>query len=160
MFPKPFLDILFTYVCIYLCIHQSVIYIYISSGLFVNKVSHKHQRRPPAFSRNSSPQASRVDEGSVWLVFKDWMPCFTWKHGRPHWVQVKSLGSGRCCGNCVQWVMIENVVTSNFRGWRVVYVSLGLAWERDWHAFTMRSEERRVGKECARPCRYRWSPYN
>src|SRR3546814_19493014 len=22
-----------------------------------------------------------------------------------------------------------------------------------------RSEERRVGKECVRPCRYRWSPY-
>src|SRR3546814_20131809 len=23
-----------------------------------------------------------------------------------------------------------------------------------------RSEERRVGKECVRPCRYRWSPYH
>jgi len=34
--------------------------------------------------------------------------------------------------------MIENVVTSNFRGWRVVSVSLGLAWERDWHVFTMK----------------------
>src|SRR3546814_7202702 len=24
----------------------------------------------------------------------------------------------------------------------------------------MRSEERRVGKECVSPCRYRWSPYH
>src|SRR3546814_12616844 len=26
--------------------------------------------------------------------------------------------------------------------------------------FSMRSEERRVGKECVSPCRSRWSPYN
>ena len=26
--------------------------------------------------------------------------------------------------------------------------------------FEMRSEERRVGKECARKCRSRWSPYH
>ena len=25
---------------------------------------------------------------------------------------------------------------------------------------TLRSEERRVGKECPIPCRYRWSPYH
>src|SRR3546814_13586021 len=28
------------------------------------------------------------------------------------------------------------------------------------HVRTGRSEERRVGKECVRPCRYRWSSYN
>jgi ATP-dependent HslUV protease subunit HslV len=27
-------------------------------------------------------------------------------------------------------------------------------------AFTLRSEERRVGKECRRLCRSRWSPYH
>src|SRR3546814_12509873 len=27
-------------------------------------------------------------------------------------------------------------------------------------ADTFRSEERRVGKECVSPCRYRWSPYH
>src|SRR3546814_20100313 len=27
-------------------------------------------------------------------------------------------------------------------------------------AFQIRSEERRVGKECVRPCRSRWSPYH
>src|SRR3546814_12794966 len=26
--------------------------------------------------------------------------------------------------------------------------------------FQIRSEERRVGKECVRTCRYRWSPYH
>ena len=103
----------------------------------MNKVSQKHQRRPPAFSRSSGPQAPGVDEASVWLVFKDWIPCFTWKHGRPQCIQVKSLGSGRCYGSCVQLVMMENAVTSNFRGRRVVVcvfrASLGerLAWFRN-----------------------------
>ena len=32
-----------------------------------------------------------------------------------------------------------------------------LYWMKDAEA---RSEERRVGKECARPCRSRWSPYH
>ena len=27
-------------------------------------------------------------------------------------------------------------------------------------AFLLRSEERRVGKECSEPCRSRWSPYH
>src|SRR3546814_13798036 len=31
----------------------------------------------------------------------------------------------------------------------------------DWsHHFAFRSEERRVGKECVRPCRSRWAPYH
>src|SRR3546814_19296981 len=30
---------------------------------------------------------------------------------------------------------------------------------RDWAAEKMRSEERRVGKECVSTCRSRWSPY-
>src|SRR3546814_16687591 len=28
-----------------------------------------------------------------------------------------------------------------------------------WHGSGVRSEERRVGKECGRTCRYWWSPY-
>src|SRR3546814_4524383 len=30
----------------------------------------------------------------------------------------------------------------------------------DLHAITVRSEERRVGKECVSTCRSRWSPYH
>ena len=29
-----------------------------------------------------------------------------------------------------------------------------------YHLMTLRSEERRVGKECLRLCRSRWSPYH
>src|SRR3546814_11411069 len=29
-----------------------------------------------------------------------------------------------------------------------------------WHDTTVRSEERRVGKECVSTCRSRWSPYH
>jgi 2-polyprenyl-6-methoxyphenol hydroxylase-like FAD-dependent oxidoreductase len=38
-----------------------------------------------------------------------------------------------------------------------------LAWLDIWHALSptpIRSEERRVGKECRRLCRSRWSPYH
>src|SRR3546814_14450045 len=31
-----------------------------------------------------------------------------------------------------------------------------IKWLEEW----LRSEERRVGKECVRKCRYRWSPYH
>src|SRR3546814_20881201 len=36
------------------------------------------------------------------------------------------------------------------------------AVEESWRetAEALRSEERRVGKECVRTCRFRWSPYN
>ena len=30
----------------------------------------------------------------------------------------------------------------------------------DYSYYTLRSEERRVGKECSEPCRSRWSPYH
>src|SRR3546814_6198919 len=36
--------------------------------------------------------------------------------------------------------------------------SLGLHWASDANAEAVRSEERRVGKECVSTCRYRWSP--
>ena len=32
--------------------------------------------------------------------------------------------------------------------------------ERKWFVVDARSEERRVGKECLRLCRSRWSPYH
>src|SRR3546814_17196976 len=38
------------------------------------------------------------------------------------------------------------------------------SWHNDFHALVdtllIRSEERRVGKECVRTCRSRWSPYH
>ena len=36
----------------------------------------------------------------------------------------------------------------------------GLYEGREGMLATMRSEERRVGKECSEPCRSRWSPYH
>src|SRR3546814_18096434 len=34
------------------------------------------------------------------------------------------------------------------------------AGKRDFHVHYAKSEERRVGKECVRRCRSRWSPYH
>src|SRR3546814_15414431 len=44
-------------------------------------------------------------------------------------------------------------------GWTVVTKdrSLSAQWE---HTCLVRSEERRVGKECVSTCRSRWSPYH
>ena len=41
-----------------------------------------------------------------------------------------------------------------FRTWRKLWIALAEI-EKD-----LRSEERRVGKECLRLCRSRWSPYH
>ena len=38
--------------------------------------------------------------------------------------------------------------------------SFQAAFELDLSGFIQRSEERRVGKECLRLCRSRWSPYH
>ena len=43
-------------------------------------------------------------------------------------------------------------------------VDLGNLWDTGWFPrrgrFDLRSEERRVGKECTMTCRSRWSPYH
>src|SRR3546814_15270497 len=38
--------------------------------------------------------------------------------------------------------------------------AFNVLWRQQWHPATDRAEERRVGKECVRPCRSRWSPYH
>ena len=42
--------------------------------------------------------------------------------------------------------------------WRASAQALAEPWEENSRTF--RSEERRVGKECANSCRSRWSPYH
>src|SRR3546814_14399176 len=41
----------------------------------------------------------------------------------------------------------------------IAYMTFIVAWLRQSHIQTVRSEERRVGKECVSTCRSRWSPY-
>src|SRR3546814_17309527 len=40
------------------------------------------------------------------------------------------------------------------------YIQASSRVGRNHVGFSMRSEERRVGKECVSTCRYRWSPYH
>ena len=49
------------------------------------------------------------------------------------------------------------VVPSGSRYWRMKYRFNG---KEKRMAFGVRSEERRVGKECVSTCRSRWSPYH
>ena len=44
--------------------------------------------------------------------------------------------------------------------WGSTPVSLAEIWRTLWSNELTRSEERRVGKECLRLCRSRWSPYH
>ena len=41
----------------------------------------------------------------------------------------------------------------------IIINDIHVSQSEDWKSFT-RSEERRVGKECASMCRSRWSPYH
>ena len=45
----------------------------------------------------------------------------------------------------------------------VAMEATGVYWKPVWNILSdgnLRSEERRVGKECSLPCRSRWSPYH
>src|SRR3546814_5334421 len=52
------------------------------------------------------------------------------------------------------WQFSKPVILANLIAWPVAWWLM-----RDWlNGF--RSDERRVGKECVRTCRFRWSPYH
>ena len=49
---------------------------------------------------------------------------------------------------------------SGYLSYRAVGQDTDSTWEFNLVIFMWRSEERRVGKECASMCRSRWSPYH
>ena len=54
----------------------------------------------------------------------------------------------------------EDLVQETYlRAWRSFDGFEGRSSMRTW-LYRIRSEERRVGKECYQPCRSRWSPYH
>ena len=53
-----------------------------------------------------------------------------------------------------------DTLLADFPATRVATIELGSAGEQTTLKLTDRSEERRVGKECLRQCRSRWSPYH
>src|SRR3546814_20893655 len=80
-----------------------------------------------------------------------------------------------------EWAQVADNLIERYQGTatRIVSYFAGMAWARDEHALgawgelarairaanpaeapDVRSEERRVGKECVSTCRSRWSPYH
>src|SRR3546814_17985011 len=66
-------------------------------------------------------------------------------------------------------VIISGTITGKLKGamqptiptgWRIEKVSIPPPTLREYSPFVIRSEERRVGKECVSTCRSRWSPYH
>src|SRR3546814_20429272 len=55
----------------------------------------------------------------------------------------------------IAWLPWSMVASDCKRGSLIV-----LGGRSEQIAFEVRSEERRVGKECVRPCRSRWAPYH
>ena len=60
------------------------------------------------------------------------------------------------------WERISAFLEQHFQLYTFDFAGFGLSEEpkQVWGVEEYRSEERRVGKECARPCRSRWSPYH
>src|SRR3546814_13944363 len=84
--------------------------------------------------------------------------------GLPHLVRAGSLGVELIGGlyhdigrTGDQIVRLEQAVNRGFR--YEVALLVGEA-HRQFAGAAIRSEERRVGKECVSTCRYRWSPYH
>src|SRR3546814_15917006 len=63
----------------------------------------------------------------------------------PHALDVRCLVNGELRQSSNTGMMLANIFE------QIEYLST---------AFTLRSEERRVGKECVSTCRSRWSPYH
>src|SRR3546814_17265525 len=73
------------------------------------------------------------------------------KHQAIVLVQVQALGSAAC-------EELLNVTRLILKARKLVLIDFGPLFARRCQA-SKRSEERRVGKECVSPCRYRWSQY-
>src|SRR3546814_13279227 len=100
----------------------------------------------------------RISDGSSDVCSSD-LAQFDGKLSRPvlgdgHLLKVLGLRTDRCRGHpgrCPEFVMRRRLhVTCHQPGWQI---------SSNWVTpSTVRSEERRVGKECVSTCRYRWSP--
>src|SRR3546814_16344507 len=84
------------------------------------------------------------------------LPIFNWPNSalaQANQLRVKLVGSSLLKLSCMKPVP-PCVPLSQRRHWRIVASSSAFI------ARVMRSEERRVGKECVSTCRSRWSPYH
>jgi hypothetical protein len=113
---------------------------------FMTENSLEHSIDP---AKNASPEQIRfmvaLDEDSFYAPCGDWML---------HFLLKAKLGNDLRSEYDQQWwllvQLIREYVTDPVLRRRILYLCR--------HKF--RSEERRVGKECRRLCRSRWSPYH
>src|SRR3546814_20244024 len=100
----------------------------------------------------SVSDASRPIREDACFVFLDIAVPFTSGFGDgPEWHHLIALG----------WLVI-NLLLGCFQSRKLhdIGFALEVAFRQSGECFHVRSEERRVGKECVSTCRSRWSPYH
>src|SRR3546814_4757388 len=98
---------------------------------------------------------------AVVYVFVGCFFCFFFFKQKTAYEMRISDWSSDVCSSDLQWVV--NAYTVVFAGLMLAGGSLGDRWGRKRVmivGLVIRSEERRVGKECVSTCRSRWSPYH
>ena len=64
-----------------------------------------------------------------------------------------------CSGDFLKEIFLYFIYFSTLETFLILFIYLFIYFWLCW-VFGSRSEERRVGKECLRLCRSRWSPYH
>ena len=125
-------------------------------GMVIERLAYKPVRKSPRLSAliTAIGVSLLLENGGV-LIFGA-SPRFF-----PQIVAQKNieLGMGVVLSNQQLIVLVVSFALMLALRWLVLYTKVGKAMQAVSHNH-MRSEERRVGKECIPPCRSRWSPYH
>src|SRR3546814_19749604 len=113
---------------------------------------------PGLFQEGTARRKRRNSLGSMSLSRATCAPLFAMTHSLGY------EGCGRVTSHTpligAQCVAFQAATTLRTSSWVKTYAPPGPVWYAPARAHFLRSEERRVGKECVSTCRSRWSPYH
>src|SRR3546814_8552982 len=80
---------------------------------------------------------------------------FFFKQKTAYELRISDWSSDVCSSDLMELVFLQRFTQGDFQNAAFLGMNMQL-----WFIGMMRSEERRVGKECVSTCRSRWSPYH